>query len=170
MGEITSVVTQVFGDLFVAVLRGLPQFFAGLVILLVGLISASILMRAVQGVLGLLMIEKWAEKTKIAKSADVRLWEELLAQLVRWTVVILFLVPALETWGIPKVTEVLSVLLVYLPKVFVAVVVGFLGIVIANLSYDVVKHAAKGLGTYVNECGCGYFAVCHLIFYGIGCS
>ncbi len=62
MGEITSVVTQVFGDLFVAVLRGLPQFFAGLVILLVGLISASILMRAVQGVLGLLMIEKWAEK------------------------------------------------------------------------------------------------------------
>lgn len=140
-----SVVTSVFAGLFVAVIGAIPRFVAGFVILLVGLVSASILKRAVNGVLGLLMIEKWVEKTKIAKASDVHLWEELLAQLVRWSVVILFLVPALDTWGVPKVTEVLNQLLVYLPKVFVAAVVGFLGIVIANLTYDFVKHAVRGI-------------------------
>lgn len=145
MMEVTTVVTQVFADLLGIVLRGLPQFIAGLVILLVGLISASILRRAVSGLLGLLMIERWVEKAKIAKAGDVRIWEELIAQLVRWSVVILFLVPALDTWGVPRVTEVLNQLLVYLPKVFVAAVVGFLGIVIANLTYDFVRHAVRGL-------------------------
>ncbi|MCL4360046.1 hypothetical protein M1555_02205 [Patescibacteria group bacterium] len=144
--SVTDVVVKVFLDLLDSVLRAIPQFVAGLVILAVGLISASILKRLVEGILNLLMLDKWAEKANIAKGSEVRVWKEFIAQLVRWTVVILFLVPALDTWGVPRVTEVLDQLLLYLPKVIVAAVVGFVGIVIANLTYDFVKHAVKGLG------------------------
>ena len=131
-----------------AVLAGAPQFLAGLVLLLIGVVAGGILQRAVEGLLRLLMLERWVEKARIGKAADMRLWQTLVGQVVRWAVVILFLVPALEAWGIPGVTEVLNELLLYLPQVLVAAVVGFLGIAFANLSYDVVKHAANGMGSH----------------------
>src|SRR3989344_2578722 len=91
-----------------AVLAGAPQFLAGLVLLLIGVVAGGILQRAVEGLLRLLMLERWVEKARIGKAADMRLWQTLVGQVVRWAVVILFLVPALEAWGIPGVTEVLN--------------------------------------------------------------
>lgn len=146
-GDIASVVTTVFTQSLTSLLIWVPQFIAGLVILLIGMFTATLLKRAIEGIFGLVMFERWVEKARLAKASDVRMWQDLLVQIVRWAVVILFLVPALETWGIPKVTEVLNQLLVYLPRVFVSAVVGFLGIVIANLTYEVVRHGARGLGT-----------------------
>lgn len=40
----------------------------------------------------------------------------------------------------------LNQLLLYLPHVFVAVVMGLVGVVIGNLVSDVVKHGVKGVG------------------------
>ena len=45
------------------------------------------------------------------------------------------------------VTELLNQFLLYIPNVFVAAVVGFVGLVLANLVSEIVKHAGKGLGS-----------------------
>ncbi len=124
----------------------LPQFLGGLVILVVGLIIAAILHRIVVEFFNLVKVEKWLEQAKIAKEGEVKVWPKLLAELVRWATIILFLVPAVEAWGVPRVTEVLNELLFYLPNVFVAVVIGLIGMVIANLVYDIVRHGVRNLG------------------------
>lgn len=124
----------------------IPQFFGGLIILLIGLLVAAILHRIVIEFFKLVKIEKWLEEAKIVKTGEIDVWPNLLAELVRWTTIILFLVPAVEAWGIPRVTEVLNQLLFYLPNVFVAVVIGLIGIIIANLTYDITKQAVKNLG------------------------
>lgn len=124
-----------------------PQFLGGLLILLIGLLVAAILHRIVIEFFRLVKIEKWLEQAKIAKAGEVKVWPDLLAELVRWATIILFLVPAVEAWGVPRVTEVLNQLLFYLPNVFVAVVIGLIGLVVANLAYDIVRQAAKNLGS-----------------------
>ncbi len=132
----------------------LPQFLAGLILILVGLIVAAILKEVVIRALKFLRVENWFNnvtgwfgKIKSDKGDKGWVWTNILAELVRWTVVILFLVPAAEAWGLPRVTDLLNRFLLYIPNVFVAVVAGFVGMVIANLSFDIVRSASKGLGS-----------------------
>lgn len=139
-------VTSILTAFIARVSAYLPQFFAGLLILIIGLIIASILKHIVLVFFRVVKIEKWLAETNLVKEKEVVVWPQVLAELVRWSVVILFLVPALEAWGLPRATEVLNQLLMYLPNVVVAVFIGFVGLVVANLTYDIVRHAVRGMG------------------------
>ncbi len=140
---VSSIVTTSLASLGVYV----PQFLGGLIILLIGLVVAAILRQIIIEFFKLVKVEKLLEQARIAKAGEVRVWPEILAELVRWTTIILFLVPAVEAWGIPRVTDVLNQLLFYLPNVFVAVIIGLIGMVVANLAYDIIRQAAKSLGS-----------------------
>jgi len=141
-GLIASIVT----NFFTGIALFFPQFIAGLLVLLVGLLIAELIKEAVLGLTQLVKVEKWAENAKLGSVHDLKVWPKILAELLRWTVFILFLIAAVEVWGIKQVSEVLNQLLLYLPNVFVAVVMGLVGVVVGNLVYDVVKHGAKGVG------------------------
>ncbi|MBI2601258.1 hypothetical protein HYW42_04880 [Candidatus Daviesbacteria bacterium] len=133
----------------------LPQFLGGLLVLLVGLLVATLLRSGVAKFFELIRLDQWfsnvsrwfAQEDKALKDAGKKVWPDLLAELVRWTVVILFLIPAVEAWGLPKITEVLNQFLLYIPNVFVAVVVGFVGFGVAGLVHDIVRHASRNLGS-----------------------
>lgn len=131
----------------------LPQFLAGLVLLLIGLAVAALLKEVVLRFLAFLRVEEWFgnvsswfNQLRSERVVRGKVWPNLLGELVRWTVVILFLVPAAEAWGLPRVTDLLNQFLLYVPNVFVAVVMGFIGLVVTNLVSDIVKNASKGLG------------------------
>lgn len=131
----------------------MPQFLGGLILLLIGLAVAAVLKEAVLRLLRFLDVEAWFGnvsdwfgKIKTDRAVRGSVWTNLVAELVRWTVVILFLVPAAEAWGLPRVTELLNQFLFYVPNVFVAAVVGFIGLVVANLVSEIVRNASKGLG------------------------
>lgn len=124
----------------------LPDFFGGLLIVISGYIVAIILKKLLLAILAFSRIDSILNKTKLISLREVRLWEAVLAELLKWTVIILFLIPTLETWGLSRATEVLNQFLFYLPNVIVAVVIGFIGIIISNLSADVVRQSSKGVG------------------------
>ncbi len=124
----------------------LPDFFGGLLILAVGVIIASLLKKFLIGILKFLKIDSIIERTKLLTKDEVRIWEEILAEVIRWTVIVLFLIPTLEAWRLSRATAVLNQLLFYLPNVIVAVIIGFVGLVTANLVSDLVKHSTKSVG------------------------
>lgn len=119
----------------------LPDFFGGLLILIVGFIVAAILRKLIITFLTFLRIDNLLQKAKVLSRQQVKLWEEIIAEIAKWTIVILFLIPTLEIWGLSKATVVLNQFLFYLPNVLVAVIIGFVGIIIANLVADLVKHS-----------------------------
>lgn len=132
----------------------LPQFVGGLVILIIGLIIAAVLREIVLRFFAWAKIEdwfdsfgQWLKSMQTGRSSRSVVWINILAELIRWTVVILFLIPAAEAWGLPRVTDVLNQLLFYLPNVFVAVVVGFIGLVIANLVHTITRSATAEMGS-----------------------
>lgn len=124
----------------------LPDFFGGLLILIAGFIFAGILKKLILTVFTFLKIDSLLQKAKLLGRAEVKLWEEIIAEIVKWTVVILFLIPTLEIWGLSRATAVLNQFLFYLPNVIVAVVVGFVGVIIANLAADLVRHSIATAG------------------------
>ncbi|MCL4365840.1 hypothetical protein M1437_01285 [Patescibacteria group bacterium] len=132
----------------------LPQFLTGLTLLLLGLIVAVILKELILRFLVFLKIEdlfggvsKWLSKVKSENHAVGKSWPKIVAELVRWLVVILFLVPVAQVWGLPKIALALNQFLAYIPNFFMAIAIGYVGIVFANLVSEIVKKACKACGS-----------------------
>lgn len=122
-----------------------PRFVLGLVILLIGIIVASILKQIVVELSKALKIESFLRKYGVPEAKDEFSWTNILAEIVRWFVIILFLLPTADVWGLPRVDTVINEVLLYLPNVFVAVVIAMVGFVLARLAHDVVLASVKGI-------------------------
>ena len=72
-------------------------------------------------------------------------WTNILAEIARWFVIIVFLIPTADVWGLPRIGSLLNELLLYLPNVFVAVVIALVGFVLARLAHDVILASVKGI-------------------------
>ncbi len=129
----------------VAIAAFVPKFILGLIILLIGIIIASILKQIVLELFKALRIESFLKKYGVPEAKDEFSWSGILAEIVRWFIIIVFLLPTADIWGLPKVDIVLSQVLLYLPNVFVAVIIILVGFVVSRLVHDVVLASTKEL-------------------------
>ncbi len=125
----------------------LPNFLGGLIILIIGLLLGSIIKQVLLSLLAFFRIDSLFQKTRLVERKDIRVWEEVLTEILKWTIVIIFLIPTLEVWGLSRATAVLNQFLFYLPNVIVAVVIAFVGLVASNLGSDLVRHSVKAVGS-----------------------
>lgn len=129
----------------VLIIAFVPKFLLGLVILLIGIIIASILKQVVLELSKALRVESFLKKYGVPEAKEEFSWTSILAEIVRWFVIILFLLPTADVWGLPKIDSILNEVLLYLPNVFVAVVIAMIGFVFARIAHDLVLASAKGL-------------------------
>lgn len=123
----------------------LPNFIAGFVILLIGIILASIVKRIFIEILNALKVETYLKKYGVPEAKNEFSWVNILAEITRWFVIILFLIPTAEVWGLPQITTILNTFLLYLPNVFVSAIIGLVGLVFARLAADVTLASTRGL-------------------------
>lgn len=121
----------------------LPNVLAGIVILLIGVILGSIVKRIILELFKALNIESYLRKYGVPEAKNEFSWTNVLAEIARWFVIILFLVPAADVWGLQQVTVLLNSFLMYLPNVFVAAIIALVGFVIARLAHDVVLASSR---------------------------
>lgn len=141
-----GLVNAVLLDFYQKIVGFLPSLFGGLLILIVGLLLAAIVKQLLLSILSFLRIDSLFQKTRLIEKKEVLIWEEVLTEILRWTLIILFLIPTLEVWGLSRATVVINQFLFYLPNVIVAVVIGFVGLVASNLGSDLVRHSVKTIG------------------------
>lgn len=122
-----------------------PNFLIGILILLIGIIIASFVKRIVTEILNTLKVESYLKKYGVPEAKNEFTWTNILAEIARWFVIILFLIPTADIWGLPQVTVILNTFLLYLPNVFAAAIIGLVGLVFAKLSSDVVRASTRGL-------------------------
>src|SRR5438105_2928300 len=82
----------------------LPQFLGGLIILIIGIILAAILKEVVLSIFFHLNLDRWLAQAKMGKWVKLGNWPNIVGEIVRWAVVIIFLIPAVEAWGLTQVT------------------------------------------------------------------
>ena len=122
-----------------------PKFLAGAVILLIGIIVASILKRVVVEIFKALKVEAFLHKYGVPEMREEFTWTNVLSEIVRWFVIVIFLIPTAEVWELPRITTALNEFLLYLPNVFVAAVMALVGFVFARLAHDLILVSAKGI-------------------------
>lgn len=125
----------------------IPNLFGGLLILVVGLLIGSIVKQLIMTVVTFSKVDLLFHKTKLIKKEEVNMWTEVLSEILKWMLIIVFLIPALEVWGLSRATVVVNQILFYLPNVVVAVVIAFVGILASNLTSDLVRHSVKTMGS-----------------------
>jgi len=138
-------IIDIFTSFYKRTLMYLPNFFYGLLVLILGILLSSIVKKLFVGLVSFLKLNKIIKRAKLAKEKTVSIWVEVVSELLRWVVIVLFLVPTVEVWGLSKMVGVLNSLLFYLPNVIVAVIIGLIGYVIANLTYEIVLNSVKSL-------------------------
>jgi small-conductance mechanosensitive channel len=142
----TSVVTTT-GAVVNNILAFIPSFISGLVILLIGWAVASFLKMVVKKGLMMLNPEKYLNKAGFEKENTLYKWPDLIANIVYWFTFLTFLIPAFNAWQLPMITTILSQFLLYIPNVIAAVIIGFVGMILANLAFQVTRNATQEMGS-----------------------
>ncbi len=128
-----------------AVVTFVPRFIAGLLILLIGIVIGSIIKQVILSVSKSLNIDSYLKRYGVPELRQNYTWSNILAEIVRWFVIIIFLIPTADVWGMPRIGTLLNELLLYLPNVFVAVIIALVGFVLARLAHDVILASVKGV-------------------------
>lgn len=145
MPDITSTLTASFNSAFYGAIIFIPKFLAGLIIFLIGVIIASIVKQVILGLFKAIKLETLLKKYGVPDMKDEFTWSNLLSEIVRWFIIIVFLIPTADVWNLPRIITVLNEFVTYLPNVFVAAVIAMVGFVFARLSHDVVLASVKGV-------------------------
>ena len=145
MPNIGELLANSLNNALLGIVSFIPKFVAGLVILLIGIIVSTILKQVLVEIFKALRVESFLKKYGVPELKEEFTWTNLLAEIVRWFVIIIFLIPTADVWGLPRIITVLNEFLLYLPNVFVAAVIALVGFVFARLSHDVILASTKSI-------------------------
>ncbi|HYK84353.1 MAG TPA: hypothetical protein VEV19_03235 [Ktedonobacteraceae bacterium] len=122
-----------------------PLLLGFLVILLVGYLIATAVSKAVVFLLRKVGFDRFSQRiglTRMEQRMGVKLDPAgVLGKVVFWFLFLIFLVPATNALGLTSVSGILNTLIAYIPNVFVAILVLFLGTLGATFVADIVRGA-----------------------------
>jgi hypothetical protein len=126
-------------------LEFIPKLVGFLVILLVGWIIATAVSKAVTFLLRKIGFDRLGQRIglqRFEQNMGVHMDAAgILGMITYWFLFLIFLVPAADALGIPSVSAILNELVAYIPNVFVAILVLFLGALAATVVADLVRGA-----------------------------
>ena len=144
--NILNAVIASFQSALALLFEFVPRLLGFLVILLIGWIVASALARAVTFILRKVGFDRIADRiglSRLGQQAGIKTdAADILGKLVYWFIFLIFLVPAVNALGLTTVSDLLGRVIGYLPNVFVAILVLFLGTLAATLVADIVRGAS----------------------------
>lgn len=143
-----DVLNQSFQDLLAGLIAFIPSLVIAIIIFVIGWLIGFGLERIVKQIVDALRVDnalRAAGFERVVERAGYKLSSGLfLGILVKWFVIVVFLVAALELLGLEAVTLFLSqVVLGYLPQVIIAVLILLVAAVIADAAQRVVAGSAR---------------------------
>lgn len=144
----SSVLIRSFQEIWLGVAAFVPNLVVAFIIFIIGWVIAVLLGRVVAQFIGALKVDnalKGAGVADVLGRAGFRLDSgRFLGELVKWFVIVIFLVATLEVLGLNQVNVFLqNVVLAYLPQVIAAALILLIAAVIADTMQKLVVGAAK---------------------------
>lgn len=142
--------TRSLREIFTIMAGWLPRLAAALVWLLLGWLVARLAQFMLRGALRRVGLDKLVERAggsaMLSKAGLDRPASQVIARLVYWLVLLVFVLAATESLGLSRVVDTLSGLVDYLPKVLVAVLIVLFGGLLARVAGDTVGGLAGQAG------------------------
>ena len=140
---------QVYGKLVHMIAEFLPRFLVMLIIILFGLLVAFVLKYILRALLRFTKLDRVSEQsgaTRVLRMAHLPSMSELLSRSIFWVTWVGFILVGLSVLEIASLQEQISRLFRILPEVFVAILIMFLGVAIANFLSRTALLAAVNAG------------------------
>lgn len=149
---------QTWGEAITASLIGLwerfivfiPALIGAIIVFVVGWIVASVLGKLIERAIKSIKVDQALEKVGFNKKlGEVGISEtvsEFIGGLVKWFLILVFLMAATDILGLVQVTGFLNSIIFYIPNVVVAVVVLAIAFLVGNFVYNVVKGSTRAAG------------------------
>lgn len=125
------------------ILGFLPNLIGAAIVLAVGWAIANVLAKLTDKGLDAIRFDRWMAKAgvdQVVARSGIRLEpSNVVAQLVKWLVVLVTLVVAADALGLPQVTAALNAIIGYIPNVIAALLILTLGALLASFVGNLVK-------------------------------
>jgi len=147
---------QSMGALWFEVMQFLPQLLIAILVLIAGWIIAGIVAGIVRKAFTKFRIDDALDKAgvdELSNKAGYRFKPGHFAgMLVKWFIIIAFAIVSFDILGLEEVTLFMrEVVLGYLPQVFAAALILFVGVLVANLARNVLVASLRASGTQKTE-------------------
>jgi len=154
MGENLNGFAQFFKDTLFSYANSMAAafktFIGALVILIIGWIIAKIVSKTVRKVLERIQVGKLLEKSNLQELFGNRDMAKsvtnVISKFIYYFILLIFILMATEALGMEAITEQVSALIDFFPKVLVAVIIFVIGFYIASFIRDMVTTATKSVG------------------------
>ena len=168
--QITTVVTGAWNAFATKITAFLPELIGAIIIFIGGWFVARLVKLGVVKLLTLVRFEKATEKTGVQeflkKGGIVKTPSEILGSLVYWFIMILVIIAALDTLGLPIVSDLLNSIFLYIPNIVAAIIVLILGLLVGNLLAAIVRTAASNAGFKAAD-GMGKLALYAIVVFSV---
>ncbi len=149
----SNVTVTALRDSWFRILNYLPNLLGAIVIIVIGVLVASLLKWIVIRILEATRIQNAFDDLHFAQSlkkANMNTNIPVIAgSFIKWVTIILFLIPSASVLGLPQVSGILNNIILYLPNVGSTVIILFLGALFAEFIGNVVRATAAGLGSHM---------------------
>ena len=128
----------------------LPILLGALFVFIAGWIVASVLGKLVEKALKTVRLDKAIDRMGLgARINNVGVHytiSEFIGGLVKWFLILVFLMASVDILGLDQVTNFLNSILLYIPNVVVAVIILAVVFLVGNFVYNVVKGSTRAAG------------------------
>lgn len=143
-----NVLTNSFQNLWGGVITFVPQLVVAILILVIGWLIGALVGRVIAQIIRSLRIDEGLRKAGVedtlARGGIVLNSGGFVGALVKWFIILVFLIAALDVLKLNQVNEFLQgVVLFYLPQVIIAVLILLLAAVIGDVMQKVVTTSAR---------------------------
>ncbi len=143
-------IVEILTKLLYNFLAVVPNVLGALLIFLVGWFIAKVFAYIVKRLLRSLQIDALAEQLNdidfISRSRYNVVPSTVFSKLLYYVVLLVFAVVATEILNISPVTQLVSDIITYIPNVFAAIIVLFLGLLLSNFIKNIVQTAMQSMG------------------------
>lgn len=126
----------------------IPTLIGALIILILGILLGKLaksLTISFLGAINLSGLIKNSSLDQFLSKAEIRpKIEEILGETVRWLILYIFIIAAVNAVGLTTVGDFLTSILSYVPQVIAALLILAVGVIIAGLTESIVKSAISG--------------------------
>jgi len=148
--EWSTTLYSTFTDIGNGVIRFVPRLFVSLIVFIAGWIIGTVLGNLIERFFKTIDFDKFLEGLglkDLLAHADLKLNSgHFLGECVKWFVIVVFLVAALNILSLSQVNDFLAQVLAYLPNLVAAALMLLFGAVIANFVKNTVVASAKTMG------------------------
>lgn len=136
-----KIINEIFLRLWQSFVNFLPQFFLGLIILLIGYLLAKAVNKFINLFLNFFKIDEIFIKLHLIEKKQIIIWENILIEIIKWLIFLTFLMTSMEIWGLSKAVNFISQIISFFPNIIIVILIAFLGVITSNFFNKIIMQA-----------------------------